>query len=448
MAGTLALSDEKNTTQVRDEAALRQAVWDKCLRSAVDYFRECTNPKNGLVADTSRKNSPCSIAVVGFALSAYPIAVTRGWMTREDAAEITAKTLAFFLDSPQSDAKDVTGYKGFYYHFLDMDSGRRIWDCEVSVIDTGLLLAGVLCAGLFFSRDNAVENRIREAAETFYRRIDWQWAQNKGDTLSQGWKPECGFLHYGWEGYSEATIVYLLGLASPTSPLKASSYHAWTATYQWENVFGLDFLYAGPLFIHYFSHGWVDFRGIRDPFMREKNCDYFENTQRAIRIQREYARRNPHDYAGYTSDFWGITAGDGPGGSELRADKRDLRFFGYSARGVPLGPDDGTVAPWAMAAALPFQPEAALRGVESLLHNYPQTCRAYRFCSGFNPSVDGDSGWVSDGYYGLDQGILAINIENAKSGLLWSLMRTSPHLRTGLKRAGFAGGWLDSRGGS
>ena len=413
-------------------------------RGAFSYFTDFTNPKNGLVADTSRPQSPCSIAVVGFALSCYPIGVERGWITRDDAAIRSIAALRFFMESAQSEDADATGYKGFYYHFLDMQSGRRVWECELSLIDTALLIAGALTAARYF--DGAgIEAEIREFADEMYRRIDWRWAQEDGKTLAQGWKPDWGFLHYGWEGYNEATLLYLLGLGSPTHPLSDDAFHGWTMTYQWENMLGQNLLYSGPLFTHYFSHAWIDFRGIRDAFMREKDCDYFQNSLRAVAAHREYGARNPREFVGYSRNLWGVTAGDGPTGEDKQMDYRDRRFFGYMSRGIPFGPDDGTLSPWAMLAALPFDAAAALEGTHHLLEQYPQVCNANRFSSGINPSLVGDDGpWLSEGWYGLDQGLLVMMIDNAQQGLVWKLMRDCPYIRSGLLRAGFAGGWLAS----
>ncbi|HEX3673513.1 MAG TPA: glucoamylase family protein [Rhizomicrobium sp.] len=411
-------------------------------RGAFSYLIDYANPKNGLVADTSRDGSPCSIAVVGFALSCYPVGVRNGWMSRKDAADRTLAALRFFTHSAQSDQPDATGYKGFYYHFLDMQTGKRVWQCELSLVDTTLLMAGILIAACYFDGDGP-EIEIRALADALYRRVDWRWAQNGTETVSQGWKPECGFLHYGWEGYNEATILYVLGLGSPTFPLTESGYKSWGLTYQWENITGSDLLYSGPLFTHLFSHAWIDFRGIRDDFMREKRSDYFENTKAAIAVQREYAARNPRDFKGYNRDFWGVTAGDGPSGRDLRLDGRDQRFFGYMSRGVPYGPDDGTIAPWAMLATLPFNTDTALAGVRHLLERYPQVCTIDRFSSGFNPTLIADGqGWLSEGWYGLDQGLLTMMIENHRTGLIWDAFRRSPYVRAGLKRAGFDGGWL------
>ncbi len=419
------------------------ALRERLQRGAFDYFSAYANPENGLVADTSRPGSPCSIAVVGFALACYPVAVHRGWLTGTEAAVRSARTLEFFWASADGDQADVTGYKGFYYHFLDMHSGRRVWKCELSLIDTALLLAGMLTAASFFDGPGVLEARIRELADALYRRVDWRWAQNAGATLAQGWKPECGFLHYGWEGYNEATILYVLAIGSPTFALSADAFAEWSFTYQWENQLGREVLYSGPLFTHLFSHAWIDFRGIRDAFMRDAASDYFENTKHAIAIQREYAAHNSRGFAGYCRDIWGVTAGDGPGSDVVRPDDRDRRYFGYMARGVPYGPDDGTLAPWAMTATLPFGADAALGGTRRLLEAYPQVCIQDRFASGFNPSLTPDvGGWLSAGWYGLDQGLVVMMIENQRSGLIWDLTRRCSAIRRGLRRAGFVGGWL------
>ena len=423
---------------------MSEQTLDQLQRGAFGYFLQTVNPANGLIADTSREHSPASIGVVGFALSAYPVAVERGWMARADAVERCLATLRFFRDSDQSGSPEATGFKGFYFHFLDMYTGGRVWRSELSMVDTALLIAGVLTAGRYFTANTAEETQLRELADVLYRRVDWQWAQNGGTTINHGWKPECGFLHYGWGGYNEAIVLYVLAMGSPTHPLEDDSYEAWTATYQWEHLYGYDFLYAGPLFVHQFSHAWIDFRGIRDRFMREKRCDYFENSRRATEVQREYARRNPHGFAGYDEHCWGLTACDGPSHQlpELATERR--RLFGYAARGVPYGPDDGTLGGWAALASLPFAPEIALCAVRNMLHRYPEMLSAERYTSSFNPtlaSADGGA-WVSAGHYGLDQGIVVMMIENYRTQLIWRLMRDCPYVGTGLRRAGFRGGWL------
>lgn len=419
------------------------ALLDRLQHTAFDYFRNNANPANGLMADTTRACAPSSIAVVGFALSAYPIGVERGWMERADALARTLAALRFFSASDQSGSEHATGYRGFYYHFLDMQSGRRVWRSEVSLIDTALLIAGVLTAAAYFEGQATDEIELRRLAGALYERVDWRWAQRERGAVTHGWKPECGFLNYGWEGYSEAILLYVLGLGATTHPLSAESYPAWTATYQWENLYGHDYLYAGPLFIHQYSHVWIDFRGIRDAFMREKRCDYFENSRRATYVQREYARRNPRGFAGYGEDCWGLSAGDGPSAPPRMIDGRHQAFYGYAARGVPYGPDDGTISGPSMLSSLVFAPEVVLPALRSL-HGDGSIDDELVQAGGFNATVGeaGPNGWVSEGTFGLDQGMIVLMIENYRSGMPWRLGRDNPCIRSGLRRAGFRGGWL------
>ncbi|MFC5497298.1 glucoamylase family protein [Caenimonas terrae] len=413
-------------------------------RAAFDYFARNASRSNGLVADTTREGAPSSIAVVGFALSAYAVGVERGWMERADAVDRTLTVLRFFVDSDQSGAADATGYRGFYFHFLDMVSGKRVWHSEVSLIDTAFLMAGMLFAAAYFDAPTPAETELRRLAAVLYERVDWRWAQPDGSAVMHGWKPECGFLHYGWEGYSEAILLYVLGLGATTHPLTARSFAAWTLTYQWENLYGVDFLYAGPLFIHQFSHAWIDFRGIRDAFMREKDCDYFENSRRATHVQREYAIRNPRGFAGYGEQCWGLSAGDGPSADPRLVAGRRQAFYGYAARGVPYGPDDGTISGPATLSSLVFAPELALPAVRRMAALGAAADADRVRASGFNRTVDeaGPCGWVSPGTFGLDQGMIVLMVENHRSGLPWRLGRGCAPVRAGLRRAGFSGGWL------
>jgi hypothetical protein len=416
-------------------------------QSAVRYFLRAANPRNGLVADSSRPGSPCSIAATGLGLAVYVVGAECGFLPRREAVERTLAALRFFRDSPQGEEPDATGHRGFYYHFLDLQTGRRTWECELSMIDTAILIAGVLTSGRYFSAAAEDEREIRELARLLYERIDWPWATHGSSVVSMGWKPGGGFLSYGWEGYSEALLLYVLALGSPTHPLPAESYHAWTTTYQWENLYDLDFLFAAPLFIHQLSHIWIDFRGLQDELMREKHCDYFENSRRAALVQQHYARRNPKRFKGYSENCWGITAGPGPGFTQQRAAGAiERRFYDYVGRGVPFGPDDGTLAPWAVAASLPFAPEIVVPALRHFREAFPEVVSADGLLTSFNPTFDtGDGsarGWLSPYHYGLDQGPVALMIENYHSGLLWNLMRTCSAITTGLRRAGFRNGWL------
>jgi len=420
------------------------ALLDQLQRGAFDYFRRTIDPRNGLVADNSRDGAPVSIAVVGLALSAYPVAVERGWMTRAEAIASSLAALRFFRDSDQSGSPTATGFNGFYYHFLDRRTGARAWRSELSMMDTALLISGALSAGGYFTGASPGETELRELADALYRRIDWRWAQDEAGRVRQGWKPECGFLHYPWEGYSEALVLYVLAMGSPTHPIVGDGYKAWTFTYQWEQLYGHDHLYAGPLFMHQFSHTWIDFRGIRDGFMREKRSDYFENSRRAVLIQREYSKRNPHEFAGYDEHGWGLSACDGPRDGRPDGLSGTLSLLGYAARGVPYGPDDGTLSAPAVLASLPFAPELVLPAVRNLIARYPDMYSDGRMSSGVNPTITDGNGraWVSAGHYGLDQGFALLMIENHRTQQIWRLMRDCPYVRNGLRRAGFRGGWL------
>ena len=424
------------------------AELEKLQHESFNYFLHETNPVNGLVIDKTAANWPSSIAATGLALASYPVGVERSFMTRSSAVERTLKTLRFFWNSPQGTEPDATGYKGFYYHFLDMQTGRRAWQCELSTIDSTFLLAGALTAGIYFDADTSDEHEIRTLADSLYRRADWQWAQNHGATVTHGWKPESGFLKYRWEGYDEAMLLYTLGLGSPTYPLPESSYTAWASTYRWERIYGYEYLHAGPLFIHQLSHIWIDFRGIQDAFMRDKGIDYFENSRRATYVQQQYAIDNPLKFAGYSDCCWGITASEGPGPETIKINGIERQFFDYVGRGVPYGPDDGTLAPWALAASLPFAHDIVLGALNHCIHQAKLTeLNSYGFKASFNPNHPGVPGnpygwWVSPWHFGLNQGPIVLMIENYRSGMLWRLMRNCPYISAGLRRADFSGGWL------
>ena len=422
-------------------------------RETFNYFLNEVNPANGLILDKTAEAWPASIAATGLALACYPVGVERGFVTRELAVERTLSTLRFFWRSPQGPEPDATGHHGFYYHFLDMQTGRRAWDCELSTVDSAFLLAGALTAGAYFDADSPDEHEIRTLADRLYARADWVWAQNGGATVTHGWRPESGFIAYRWEGYDEALLLYILGLASPTHPLPRASYDAWLSTYRWEQCYGYDYVYAGSLFTHQLSHVWIDFRGIQDAFMRDKGIDYFENSRRATYVQQRYAIDNPRRFASYGEHCWGITASEGPGAETLKLDGVERTFFDYVGRGVPYGPDDGTLAPWAVVASLPFAPEIVLPAIDFCIHQAKlKESNAYGFKASFNPTHPGEPGnpcgwWVSPWHFGLNEGPIVLMIENHASGMVWQLMRGCRPIREGLQRAGFTGGWLAEPGG-
>src|SRR5690348_6862580 len=415
--------------------------------TTVLYYLHETNPDNGLVRDKTDPAAPSSIAACGLALATIPVIVERQVVIRKFAAKIARRRLRNLLDLPQGPGPDAAGYKGFFYHFLDIDTGRRVWDCELSTLDSAFLFAGVLTCATYFDADTADEAEVRSLADELYRRADWDWARDGGPTLTHGWRPGTGFIPHRYQGYDEGLLLYVLGLGSPTHPLPPESYAAYCATYQWKQIYDRELLYSGPLFTHQLSHLWIDFRGLRDAFMRDRGSDYFENTRQATFVQQEYAIRNPLQFAGYGDRCWGFTACDGPGWVKRVVDGVEREFFHYFARGAPYGPDDGTVAPWVVVASLPFAPEIVLPTICHLAGmNLGGQNKRYGFKPSFNQTFrvdDSPTGWwVTPHYFGIDQGPVALMIENYRSGLIWDIMRRSPYIVTGLRRAGFTGGWL------
>jgi hypothetical protein len=421
-------------------------------RKAYAYFHYETNPLNGLVADKTAPDWPASIAATGLALAAYPVAVERGFISKEAAIARTLATLRFFMHSPQGPESDASGYRGFYYHFLDLKSGRRAWHCELSTVDSAFLFAGMLTAAAYFDADTPEETEIRESADALYRRAEWPWMLSTNGCIGHGWHPERGFIPHQWQGYDEGLLLYTLALGSPTHPLTPDAYRAWTSSYEWKRCYGLDYLHSAPLFTHQLSHIWIDFRGIQDAYMRRAGIDYFENSRRATLIQQRYAIENAGAFKGYAGNCWGITASDGPGPSTLTIDGVERQFFNYEGRGAPYGLDDGTLAPWAVVASMPFAPEIVL----PTIHYFIETLQLhdhhpYGFKASFNrtyidPTVEGSStGWESAFIFGLNVGPVLLMGENYRNGMLWRLMRGCRWVVDGLTRAGFAGGWLKAK---
>jgi hypothetical protein len=423
-----------------------EALIDHLQSAAFDYFLMRCNCLNGLIPDTSREGSPASVAGIGFALASYPAAVERGWMTRAEAVKRTLATMQFFWHGPPGATFETIGHRGFCYHFLDIKSGKRAWKCELSFIDTALLIAGMFVVATYFSKQADGESEIRDLVDKFYRRVEWDWALNGGKDEALSWKPGEGFSPWRWDGYSEGLILYILGLGSPTHPLVPADYQKWESNYQWRNLYDIEYLHGGPLFMHHFSHAFIDFRGIRDDFMRIHNLDYFENSRRATLIQQQYAIENPHSFIGYGKNCWGLSAGDGPSNCKVKAHGKVYQALGYAARGVPDGPDDGTLMPSATLASLPFTPELSVNAIRHIQQKYPELIKHQHIPSAFNPSLpDKKSGiWISDGYYALDQGIIMLMLENHRTGLIWSIMRDNKFIKEGLRKAGFEGGWLNS----
>jgi hypothetical protein len=430
-------------------------AWDPFLdtlqQRTLQFFLDAAEPSNGLLPDRwPASGSPSSIASVGFGLTAYPIAVERGLIKREEAGKRVLKTLRYLFDLPQDQHANRGGYKGFFYHFITMKDATRMWNSELSTIDTGLLMAGALCCMSYFDGKDSLETDIRSIADTLYRRVDWKWAMAGKNGIALGWTPENGFDPGQWRGYDEAMILHILALGSPTHPVPESVWDVWTTTYLWAKFRGEGFVSFAPLFGHQFSHCWIDYRGIKDLYMVAKGIDYFENSRRATITQHSYAEENPNHWRDYSDSIWGLTACDGPGNSPLTIDGIKRTFEGYAARGVSIdwSNDDGTIAPTAAASSIVFTPELSIPAVKAIRAKYDTLVfRKYGFIDAFNRThvtKSAPQGWFDSDYLGIDQGPIAIMIENLRSEFVWNLMKKNPYIVRGLQRAGFKGGWLDT----
>jgi hypothetical protein len=398
-----------------------EAFLDLAQRTAFDYFWYETNVENGLIKDRSGDPSLSSIAAVGFGLSSLTVGIDRGWINREAGRARVLTMLTFLWNSPHGPETDATGYKGFFYHFLDLHTGRRARDSELSTVDTALLLGGVLHVQEYFDQDDATEAQIRALADAIYGRVEWPWMQVRSARICHGWTPETGFLPYDWGGYNEAMILYLLALGSPTFPINAEAWTAWTGSYVWQTHYGQAFVVFPPLFGHQYSHVWFDFRGIQDAYMRNKGLDYFENSRRATLANRAYAVANPLGWADYGENVWGLTASDIPSS--------------YRARGAPPPEsDDGTITPTAAGGSFAFTPHESLAALRHIYAAYrTQIWGPYGFKDAFNPSQK----WFAADYLGIDQGPIVLMIENYRTGRIWHVFMGHPAIQHSLARAGF-----------
>ncbi len=413
---------------------------DSIQSKTFQFFLHEHQPEKGIVKDRAASWAPASIASTGFGLACFAIGAERQYITREEAARITFNILKFFANSVQSADTNATGYKGFYYHFLKMESGTREWKSELSSIDTGLLLMGVIFARNYYDGDSPLEQEIRELAHFLLSRMEWEFFEHGPEgrfahTLSMGWTPEKGLHDYGWAGYNEGLFLYILAAGSGMQNAERSYAH-WLKSYQWETPYeGLSHVAFPPLFGHQFSQAFIDFRGIADEYMREKGIDYFENSRRATLVQQQYAIENPYGWKGYNAWSWGVTASDGPGDQYNFGDKK---FLSYAGRGSS-GPkhnyfDDGTIAPYGAGSSLPFAPEVVIPTLRNFLEmNQGQLWGKYGFFDAFNPTA----AWVDNDYVGIDQGPLLMMIENFRSGLIWKHVMKDPVIQTGLQRLGF-----------
>jgi len=385
-----------------------------------DFFWYWANPTNGLIPDRSETSSPCSIASVGFGLTAIGIAIDHGWITRAQGVARVKTTLNTFLTRPQGPAQTGTiGYNGWFYHFLDMNTGLRA-NSELSTIDTSLLLGGVLYAKQYFNQTNADESAIRSMAATIFNNVNWSWISDAQGGVAMAWYPNTGFSGSYWTGYDEGMIIYLLGLGAPT-PLPTTAWGVWTNGYEWITNYGEAYVFFPPLFTYEYSHCWIDFRHVADAYMNAHNSTYFENSRRAALAQVQYCILNPNKEVAYSSNVWGLTASDDPSG--------------YTSHGIPPGGfDDGTIAPTAAGGAIPFTPEYSAPALNYFYTHYrPHIWTAYGFRDAFNIG----QGWYDIDELGIDQGPIVIMIENYRTQKPWRLFMQNPEIHTGLQRAGF-----------
>jgi predicted esterase len=426
---------------------------DEAQRRHFLFFWELADKTNCQIPDRYPRNDFSSIAATGFGLSTCLVGAERGWIRREQAADRVLKTLQVLEKLPQGPASEgVAGYRGWFYHFLNTQDALRYKQVELSSIDTGLLMAGILSCMTYFDQNNPAEKEIRELADFLYRRVEFDWYLNEHNRMSMGWFPERGFLAADWRGYNEAMILVIMALGSPTHPIPAQGWESWCKPYYRTEFKGQDMLNFGPLFGHQYSHCWIDFKGIQDPYMKKAGFDYFENSRRATLANRQHCIDNPLKFKGYGENVWGLTAGDGPD-AEMEHNGKRVFCPGYGARGVAIDylDDDGTIAPTAAIAAIPFAPEVCLPALETMWNRWP--VGPYGFFDGYNETFTdlakspnaqpGYPFWVDRDYLGIDQGPIVLMIENYRSGLLWNLMKKNPYIVQGLKRAGFSGGWLD-----
>ena len=414
------------------------------------YFWDLAHPENFQIPDRYPTLTFSSIAATGFGLSTYITGVENKFITRRQAAQRTLRTLVKLWHLPQGpEAEGVAGHKGFFYHFLTLDKAERFKQVELSSIDTGLLMAGILSAMSYYDAENITEDSIRMMSDSLFRRVEWDWMYNSTDRLSMGWHPEHGYIPAEWVGYNEAMILLIMAIGSPTHPIPAEAWDKWCETYTWDTFRGQTHVQFDPLFGHQYSHVWIDFKGIRDPYMQEKGIDYFENSRRATYSNRQYCIDNPRNAAGYNENCWGLTACDGPAHTTKTVKGAPWEFFDYRARGASseVIVDDGTIAPTAAGGSYPFAPEICEPALQYMWEiYYDQLVGEYGFKDAFNLTYitkDSPEGWFDVDYLGIDQGPIAIMIENHQTQLIWNIMKRNPYIREGLLRAGFTGGWLD-----
>lgn len=384
---------------------------DDLQHRGLQFFLDAQDPVTGLIADRakadgSKAGDVASIASTGFGLTAFCIGAERGWITRDEAYERSLRVLKFLRDkAPQE--------HGHFYHFMDMATGQRQWNCEVSNIDTALLMAGVLTARQCFP-----DTELAKIATELFDRVEWGWLMTDEGTLSMGWKPESGFIKAKWNHYSEgAPLILLLAMGSKTHPLKPEAWHAWKRT-PYLTYAGLTFIPCPPLFTHQYPQCWYDLRNLRDDY-----ADYFRNSQLATIAQRQWTIDElSKKFPTYGPDMWGLTASDFKNG--------------YTAWGGPPadGPIDGSVVPAAPGGSLAFEPRLCMDALKAMKARAgDKGYLKYGFVDAFNPAEN----WYNPDVIGIDVGPIVVMAENARTGFVWNKFMSSLEARAGIEAAGF-----------
>lgn len=361
---------------------------EKIEKDTLQYFIRLSDKNTGLTRDSSRPGSPSSVAATGFAIAAYAIGGSRGWIDPSDAYARILKTLKFLKH-------EAAHQEGFFYHFLDPRTGERSWASEASSIDTALLVAGALLAAQYYPGTEA-----ERLAQEIYGRINWKWMMNGSDFVCMGWKPESGFLPYYWDSYSELMFLQALAIGSPTYPIPSKAWDRWLRP---EGEYdGRRFVYcsSGSLFTYQFSHAFIDFRGLDD-----NGTDYFQNSREATLANKDYSMSFAGKYKGYSENSWGLSACVGPGG---------YRAYG----GLPGGGiQDGTIAPYAALSSIVFTPEESTKAARFFYASYQQELYGD---FGFKDAFNLDKHWWAQEYLGIDQGITLLMLENyLNNGIVW-----------------------------
>ncbi len=389
----------------------------KELKKSYNFFiKEANSNKEsigyGLVRDkTILSNNIASVATVGYSLANLIIGVEHKWLNYKKAYDMANRTLNTFINN-------IEGENGFYYHFINMENGKREWDCEISIIDTAIFICGAITAGEYF------EGEVKKKAQELYEKINWEWYRNKDlNYFYMGYTPEKGFWGY-WDMYAEQLMLYILGVSSKTFPINESMYYNFKRPKSnYKDIKDIIYTYCGTLFTYQFSHAWIDFRNLKD----KDNIDWFENSVKATKANRQYCIDNKDKFKTYNENSWGLTSCLSP--------------KGYITPGAkPCGANlnienDGTVTPCGAIGSIVFIPEESVKAMEYYYNNFPRLWGKYGLKDGYN--LEGTKPWFAKEYIGVDKGIELVMIENYLNGTIWKYFMKNQYVKEGLQKLGF-----------